>query len=115
MTGPLAKHLSTDTNINTIHLGEMGISTRRLKIIICGGGIAGFSTALLLREDHDVVILEASNSNQELGAAITLAMNASRLLCTSYRRAGLDPGLARYVEAEKVGALNGRRDLSGKG
>ncbi|KAN0108024.1 FAD/NAD(P)-binding domain containing protein [Hyaloscypha variabilis] len=52
----------------------------RLRIIICGGGIAGFATALLLREDHDVTVLEKSTLNQELGAAITLSMNASRLL-----------------------------------
>lgn len=38
-----------------------------LKIIICGGGIAGFATALLLREEHDVLVLESSSSNEELG------------------------------------------------
>ncbi|KAH7002480.1 hypothetical protein EDB80DRAFT_579215 [Ilyonectria destructans] len=84
----------------------MSGSSKRLQIIICGGGIAGFATALLLREDHDVVVLEASDSNQELGAAITLSMNASRLLCSSYLRAGLDPVRARYVEAEKLQELD---------
>lgn len=76
---------------------------QRLKVIICGGGIAGFAAALLLREDHDVTVLESSSLNQELGAAITLSMNASRLLRSSLARAGFDPVKARYVEAEKVG------------
>ncbi|KAH7129183.1 hypothetical protein EDB81DRAFT_907168 [Dactylonectria macrodidyma] len=84
----------------------MANSSKRLQIVICGGGIAGFATALLLREDHDVLILEASELNQELGAAITLSMNASRLLCSSYLRAGLDPVRARYVEAEKLQELD---------
>ncbi|CZR68101.1 uncharacterized protein PAC_18000 [Phialocephala subalpina] len=83
----------------------------RLKVIICGGGIAGFATALLLREDHDVTILESSTLNQELGAAITLSMNASRLLRSSLARAGFDPVKARYVEAEKFQELHWQ-DLS---
>ena len=74
----------------------------RLKVIICGGGIAGFATALLLREDHDVTVLEKSALNQELGAAITLSMNASRVLRSSLVRAGFDVVKAKYVEAEKV-------------
>ncbi|KAF8847667.1 FAD/NAD(P)-binding domain-containing protein [Acephala macrosclerotiorum] len=78
----------------------------RLKVIICGGGIAGFATALLLREDHDVTILESSTLNQELGAAITLSMNASRLLRSSLARAGFDPVKARYIEAEKFQELH---------
>lgn len=77
----------------------------RLKIIICGGGLAGLASALLLREDHDVTILESSTLNEELGAAITLSMNASRLLRSSLARAGFDKDKARYVEAEKVGTV----------
>lgn len=73
-----------------------------LKIIICGGGIAGFAAALLLREEHDVLVLESSSSNEELGAAITLSINATRLLRRSFARAGFDKDLANYVEAEKV-------------
>lgn len=77
----------------------------RLKIIICGGGLAGLASALLLREDHDVTILESSTLNEELGAAITLSMNASRLLRSSLARAGFDKDKAKYVEAEKVGTV----------
>ncbi|EMT74461.1 Salicylate hydroxylase [Fusarium odoratissimum] len=73
-----------------------------LKIVICGGGIAGFAAALLLREEHDVLVLESSSSNEELGAAITLSINATRLLRRSFARAGFDKDLAHYVEAEKV-------------
>lgn len=74
----------------------------RLRIIVCGGGIAGFATALLLREDHDVIVLESSKLNEEIGAAITLSMNATRLLRSSLARAGFDHVRARYVEANKV-------------
>jgi salicylate hydroxylase len=74
----------------------------RLHVIVCGGGIAGFATALLLREDHDVTVLESSQQNEELGAAITLSINASRLLRSSIERAGFDKVKAGYVEAEKV-------------
>lgn len=77
----------------------------RLKIIICGGGLAGLASALLLREDHDVTILESSTLNEELGAAITLSMNASRILRSSLARAGFDKDKAKYVEAEKVGIV----------
>ncbi|KAI1860211.1 hypothetical protein JX265_010135 [Neoarthrinium moseri] len=84
----------------------MGNMPNRLQVIICGGGIAGLATALLLREDHDILVLEASASNREIGAAITLSMNASRLLLSSFSRAGLDPSLARYVEADKFQELD---------
>lgn len=77
-------------------------TVRRLKVIICGGGIAGFATALLLREDHDVTLLESSNLNEELGAAVTFSMNATRIMRSSLRRAGFDHSRARAVEAEKV-------------
>jgi len=74
----------------------------RLKVVICGAGLAGFATALLLREDHDVTILEKSELNDEVGAAITLSINGSRLLRSSIARAGFDAVKARFVEAEKV-------------
>lgn len=84
------------------------LSSRRLNIIICGGGIGGFATASLLREEHNVTVLEQSHLNRELGAAITFSMNASRLMRSSLRRAGFDKELAKYVEAEKVGYINSR-------
>ncbi|EXL68534.1 hypothetical protein FOPG_15421 [Fusarium oxysporum f. sp. conglutinans race 2 54008] len=82
-----------------------------LKIVICGGGIAGFAAALLLREEHDVLVLESSSSNEELGAAITLSINATRLLRRSFARAGFDKDRAHYVEAEKFQELHWK-DLS---
>ncbi len=79
-----------------------GPAQERLDIVICGGGIAGFATGLLLREDHNVLLLESTQSNEESGAAITLSINASRILRSSLSRAGFDHVKARYVEAEKV-------------
>ncbi|PNS19529.1 Kynurenine 3-monooxygenase [Sphaceloma murrayae] len=83
----------------------------RLKIVICGGGLAGFAAALLLREDHDITILESSMQNEETGAAITLSMNATRILRSSMKRAGFDAARSRYVEAEKFQEVN-YKDLS---
>ncbi|CAK7203111.1 hypothetical protein SEUCBS139899_005840 [Sporothrix eucalyptigena] len=49
--------------------------------------------------------------NEELGAAITLSINASRLLRSSIERAGFDKVKAGYVEAEKFQELHWK-DLS---
>ncbi|KAJ2890851.1 FAD/NAD(P)-binding domain-containing protein [Zalerion maritima] len=86
-------------------------SSRRLNIIICGGGIGGFATASLLREEHNVTVFEQAHLNLELGAAITFSMNASRLMRSSLQRAGFDKERAKYVEAEKFQELH-YRDLS---
>lgn len=80
-------------------------ATPRLSVLICGGGIAGLAAALLLREDHEVTVLESSTSGEEVGAAVTFSINASRLLKTSFARAGFDKDKARYVEAEKASLL----------
>lgn len=80
----------------------MDAQCERLKVIVCGGGLAGLSVAPLLREDHDVLVLESTQSNVEMRAAITLSLNASRLLGSSMSRAGFSHVGARYVDADMV-------------
>ncbi|PMD63654.1 salicylate hydroxylase [Hyaloscypha bicolor E] len=70
----------------------------RLKVIIVGAGIAGFSAAISCRRaGHDVQIYERSALNNELGAAIHVCPNASRGLLAW----GLDPVRARFVTCKK--------------
>jgi salicylate hydroxylase len=70
----------------------------RLKVIIVGAGIAGFSAAISCRRaGHDVQIYERSGLNNELGAAIHVCPNASRGLLAW----GLDPVRARFVTCKK--------------
>ncbi|QIW98252.1 hypothetical protein AMS68_003770 [Peltaster fructicola] len=52
-----------------------------LRIGIIGGGIAGLSAAISLRQHgHDIHVFERSSFDNEVGAAISLAPNASRIL-----------------------------------
>ncbi|PSN64651.1 FAD binding domain protein [Corynespora cassiicola Philippines] len=65
-----------------------------MKVIIIGGGIAGLFAARVLREKHDVTILERSGGGSEVGAAVTPGPNAAKIL----RQYGWDP--------KRCGALN---------
>ncbi|KAJ7101323.1 FAD/NAD(P)-binding domain-containing protein [Mycena belliarum] len=56
-------------------------STKPLKVAIVGGGIAGLTAAAALRlEGHEIHVFEASPTNTELGAAVSLSANALRAL-----------------------------------
>ena len=71
--------------------------TPPLNIIIIGAGIGGLAAALTLRRaGHSVHIYERSSLNNELGAAIHVAPNASRGL----QALGLDPVVARFVDCK---------------
>lgn len=63
----------------------------RLRVIIVGGGIAGLVAARVLREKHDVTILERSESHNQVGASFGLAPNGMRIL----RPLGFDEKRAR--------------------
>ncbi|ORY71376.1 salicylate hydroxylase [Pseudomassariella vexata] len=68
-----------------------------LKVIIIGGGIAGFSCAIALRRaGHEVHIYERSSFNNEIGAAIHIPPNASRALLPW----GMDPVRSKLVFAK---------------
>ncbi|KAK1997909.1 salicylate hydroxylase [Colletotrichum falcatum] len=65
-----------------------------LKVLIAGGGIAGLSAAVGLRQaGHEVHVYERSALNNEIGAAIHVCPNAARVLLAW----GLDPVKARLV------------------
>lgn len=76
-----------------------------LDIIIVGAGIAGFATAITCRRaGHRVQIYERSNLNNEVGAAIHVAPNASRGLLAL----GLDPVRSRLGTTKKLLRASGR-------
>jgi len=71
-----------------------------LKVAIIGGGIGGATAAnALLRRGIEVAIYERTPEFREIGAGVSLGVNASRLLL----RLGLEPALARVgVKSRRV-------------
>ncbi|RDW75683.1 hypothetical protein BP5796_06504 [Coleophoma crateriformis] len=75
-----------------------------MRAIVVGAGIAGLSSAIgLRRAGHEVLILEKSSMLQELGAAINVCPNASRVLL----HWGFSPSRARLVTARTAAFIKG--------
>ncbi|RDW82364.1 hypothetical protein BP6252_03476 [Coleophoma cylindrospora] len=75
-----------------------------MRAIVVGAGIAGLSSAIgLRRAGHEVLILEKSSMLQELGAAINVCPNASRVLL----QWGFSPSRARLVTARTAAFIKG--------
>lgn len=69
-----------------------------LSIIIVGAGIGGLSAARGLRERHRVTVIESSKFKNEIGAAVHLAPNVTRILLGW----GIDLGILRPVPAKRI-------------
>ncbi|GAQ05203.1 6-hydroxynicotinate 3-monooxygenase [Aspergillus lentulus] len=75
-----------------------------MKVIIVGGGIAGLAAAIgLRRAGHKVQIFERSSFLREVGAAIHVQPNASRILS----HWGFDPKRARFVKGLRTMVVPG--------
>ncbi|KAH7125488.1 hypothetical protein B0J11DRAFT_558850 [Dendryphion nanum] len=73
-----------------------------LNITIIGAGIAGLFAARVLREKHNVTILEKSGGGNEVGAAVTPGPNATKWLY----KYGWDPKRCGTLSLGKVRTLN---------
>lgn len=63
------------------------------RIVIVGGGIAGFAAAIALRApNRKITVIEQSRLNKEIGALISFQPNASRIIQSTW---GLDLSDAR--------------------
>ncbi|KAJ5806696.1 hypothetical protein N7474_010288, partial [Penicillium riverlandense] len=75
-----------------------------LRVIIIGAGVAGLTTAVSLRRaGHEVKILERSTFAAEVGAALNLAPNGTRML----RELGFDEERAHCVQMMNWDTVNG--------
>ena len=86
-----------------------------LNVTIIGAGIAGLFAARVLREKHNVTILERSSGGNEVGAAVTPGPNATKWL-TKYgwdpRRCGALP-LVRVRVLDEHGTVIRTQDVTG--
>ncbi|KAF7871786.1 hypothetical protein EAF04_003893 [Stromatinia cepivora] len=75
-----------------------------MKVIVVGAGIAGLSAAIgLRRAGHEVLILDKSSLSHEVGAAIHVQPNASRVVA----QWGFDLKRARLVTAKSTTFTSG--------
>lgn len=82
-----------------------------LNVLIAGGGICGLSCAIALRRSgHTVRILERSQFSDEVGAAITIPPNASRVL----QSWNIDFAKARMIQFYGVEYMTGEGDTISK-
>ncbi|PQE26387.1 salicylate hydroxylase protein [Rutstroemia sp. NJR-2017a BBW] len=78
-----------------------------MKVLIVGAGISGLSAAIgLRRAGHETILLDKSSLSQEVGAAIHVQPNASRVLLSW----GFNTERARFVTA-KSGIFASAHDL----
>ena len=76
------------------------------RIVICGGGVAGLCAALALQaKGIESIVLEQRNGEDEIGAGIQLAPNATRCFRMlgvepHLRAAALEPGAVEILDAD---------------
>lgn len=87
------------------------MASTTLDVLIAGGGIGGLSCAIALRRSgHTVRILERSQFSNEVGAAITIPPNASRVL----QSWNLDFAKARMIKFRGMEYMTGEGDTISK-
>src|SRR5262245_23180678 len=78
-------------------------------VVIAGAGIGGLTAALAVaRRDHRVMVLEAAERLDEIGAGIQLSPNASRILIALGLAERLKPHLVVPEELKVLNARTGR-------
>jgi salicylate hydroxylase len=80
------------------HLSMLSSNDEGLSVIVVGAGIAGLTVARGLRERHRVTIIESSKFKNEIGAAVHLAPNVTKILL----RWGIDLNIIKPVEAKRI-------------
>ncbi|KAG8527846.1 uncharacterized protein KY384_006762 [Bacidia gigantensis] len=101
----MAPHRLEPVTPSPFHERSQVESNRPLKIIVIGAGISGLAAAAgLRRAGHNVEIFEQSAFANEVGAAIHVCPNASRILL----KWGLDPVVKQFDETKSI--LTARAD-----